>query len=147
MDDSEPLTPEELDFRRDPSVTPLGDGRYVVATARDDPPTPGGRTSRTRREAGQSDSEERSDGDSAAGMSAETETVDSEDPDYFVRLAARTDEGTFETRVADDDIGAVCAAMLRWYARRVSPEDDPAEVLSVLLSRSEFAFTAPTADR
>ena len=51
MDDSEPLTPEELDFRRDPSVTALGDGRYVVATARDAAATAGGRTPRGRREA------------------------------------------------------------------------------------------------
>ncbi|MDS0298520.1 hypothetical protein NDI76_07185 [Halogeometricum sp. S1BR25-6] len=158
MDDSEPLTPDELDFRRDPSVTALSDGRYVVATARDAATTAGDRTRRGRRETrtlAQTDDQQRSadstatetEAESEAGGSEEKEKEKEERPDYFVSLAARTDEGTFETRVADDDIGAVCAAMLRWYARRVAPEDDPAEVLSVLLARSEFSFTAPTADR
>ncbi|ELZ26254.1 hypothetical protein C474_21196 [Halogeometricum pallidum JCM 14848] len=154
MDDSEPLAPEELDFRRDPSVTALGDGRYVVATARDDPATARrDRTPRTRRgeDIGTGGQRRSKNERSRENESAETETADSdgegERPDYFVSIAARTDEGTFDAHLDGDDIGAVFAAMLRWYARCVSPEDDPAEVLSVLLSRSALSLTAPTADR
>lgn len=154
MDDSEPLAPEELDFRRDPSVTALGDGRYVVATARDDPATarrdPAPRTRRGE-EVGTNGQRRSEDERSKENESAETETtasdVEGERPDYFVSLAARTDEGTFDAHLDGDDIGSVFDSMLRWYARRVSPEDDPAEVLSVLLSRSDLSLTAPTADR
>ncbi|MUV58789.1 hypothetical protein [Halogeometricum sp. CBA1124] len=158
MDDSPYLTPAELDFRRDPSVTALGDGRYVVAT---DPPDDAAKTPD-----GDSDAAGRPDAPSArptgeldtdggvavadpgavtneagsvAAESAKADATD-ESPEYFLDVAARTDEGEFDARFESDDIGVVCAAMLRWYARRVSPEDDPKKVLSVVLSRSEFAL-------
>jgi hypothetical protein len=168
MDDSPYLTPAELDFRRDPSVTALGDGRYVVAT---DPPDDATGT-RDR----DSDAAERPDASSprrtgeldtdggvavdgvdavtddpgtVASVPADADETDAdaadtdartESSDYFVDVAVRTDEGEFDARFESDDIGAVCASMLRWYARRVSPDDDPKKVLSVLLSRSEFAL-------
>lgn len=168
MDDSPYLTPAELDFRRDPSVTALGDGRYVVAT---DPPDDAAKTPD-----GDSDAAGRPDAPSArptgeldtdggvavadpgavtneagavAAESAKADATDAEpadadatdeSPEYFLDVAARTDEGEFDARFESDDIGVVCAAMLRWYAQRVSPEDDPKKVLSVLLSRSEFAL-------
>jgi hypothetical protein len=151
MDDSPYLTPAELDFRRDPSVTALGDGRYVVAT---DPPDDAAKTPD-----GDSDAAGRPDAPSArptgeldtdggvavpdpGAVAAESAKADATDeaPEYFLDVAVRTDEGEFDARFESDDIGVVCAAMLRWYARRVSPDDDPKKVLSVLLSRSEFAL-------
>ncbi|SFR44018.1 DUF7500 family protein [Halogeometricum limi] len=177
--DREPLTPDELDFRRDDRVTALGDGRYVVATSTDPAPTPRRPLSTgVRGRPGDVDAEtdvgtDAADADTETDVDAETDGgVDTagngadaaatptavpdetalaresrDDPKYFVELAARTDEGTFETRIDGDDIGAVCASMLRWYARQVSPSDDPKKVLSVLLSRSEFGLRGPTADR
>ena len=169
MDDRPYLTPEELDFRRDASVTSLGDGRYVIATDGDGAARPhrpsraGGepetdsetttervdasaKSDETASEARETTSESRESTSEADEPPAETGERDAR-PDYFVSLAARTDEGTFDTRLAGDDIGAVCASMLRWYARCVSPDDDPAEVLSILLSRSGLGVRDPAADR
>lgn len=172
MEDRTYLTLQELDFRSDECVTELGDGRYVVATDDGGSETtrpagrPERRTDRGRpeRRTDRDRPERRTDRDRPA--SDRPATNRSETPDagrratrsrrdpperdesaYFVSLAARTDEGTFDTRIEGDDIGAVCASMLRWYARRVSPHDDPQKVLSVLLSRAELDLTDPAADR
>lgn len=155
MDDRPYLTPAELDFRRDESVTALGDGRYVVATDAQSatgnpgrsPSESGSRASRRRTDHGASavhptDGPSAEEGVSPDGTTGERpndeDDADESTPAYFADVTVRTDEGEFDARFEDDDIGAVCASLLRWYARRVAPDDDPEEVLSILLSRSAF---------
>jgi hypothetical protein len=152
MEDRPYLTPAELDFRRDPSVTALGGDRYVVATdPPDDAPEASERASAaTGRRDARDDGPAReptadggavvADADATDGSPANESLTDGPRTDYFADIAVRTDEGEFDARFEGDDIGAVFASMLRWYARRVSPDDDPKKVLSVLLSRSEFAL-------
>lgn len=160
MDDRDYLTPAELDFRRDPSVTALGGDRYVVAT--DAPADSATHRSATRRQNAPASDESRTgrldtDGGVAVAESTTFENRPDSDggsepasaspgdaatsgADYFVDIAVRTDEGTYDTRFEGDDIGEVCASMLRWYAGHVSPTDDPKNVLSVLLSRSDLSL-------
>lgn len=157
MEDRPYLTPAELDFRRDESVTALGDGRYVVATAgaASSASSTAARGDRRDTRADRAPATDRgargnrgrtldTDGGVAAADDTDSRGAASPDrtdridrPDYFVDLSVRTDAGTFDTRVEGDDIGEVFASMLRWYARRVSPDDDPERVLSILRSRSE----------
>lgn len=66
---------------------------------------------------------------------------------YYLELGARTDVAEDETVVEGDDIGAVFADALRWYARRVAPSEDPATVVEVLLDGTEFAVTDRAPDR
>lgn len=131
MTDRTYVTPDELNFTEDDSVRELGDDRYVVAVGGD-----GGRA-----------------GDGSELGRRTTREVDSQGggpPDsdrYYLELGARTDVAEDETVVAGDDIGAVLADALRWYARRVAPSEDPKTVVSALLSNTEFAVTDRVRDR
>ncbi|SFG06473.1 hypothetical protein SAMN04488063_1311 [Halopelagius inordinatus] len=131
MTDRTYVTPDELDFTEDDSVRELGDDRYVVAVDGD-----GGRPEAAA-EPGRRAVEER----------ASTDDESSDSDRYYLELGARTDVAEDETVVAGDDIGAVFADALRWYARRVAPSERPQKVVNVLLSDTEFAVTDRVRDR
>lgn len=137
MTDRTYVTPDELDFTEDDSVRELGDDRYVVAVDGD-----GGRAG---------DANPGADADEPGLRAArESRSRGGESPGsdrYYLELGARTDVAEDETVVAGDDIGAVFADALRWYARRVAPSEDPKKVVSVLLSDTEFAVTDRVPDR
>lgn len=135
MTDRTYVTPEELDFTEDDSVRELGDDRYVVAVDGDGD---GGRAADATNadEPGRRAAQEGSRGGESSGSDR-----------YYLELGARTDVAEDETVVAGDDIGAVFADALRWYARRVAPSEDPKKVVSVLLADTEFAVTDRVPDR
>ncbi|RDI70777.1 DUF7500 family protein [Halopelagius longus] len=169
MTDRTYLTPDELDFASDDSVRELGDGRYVVAVGGDagGGDANGGNRRRTERERRVAPENGATDGETTAGAKIEGETRDGESAEpkatdggttdgtpetseagrYYLELGARTDVAEDETVVEGDDIRAVFADALRWYARRVAPSEDPATVVEVLLDETEFAVTDRVPDR
>jgi hypothetical protein len=125
------LTPDELSFAGDDRVRTLGDDRYVVAaTGSGD-----GRGERTAQSGDPSGPREETAG--ATPEADDSAGAPSRDR-YFIDVRVRTDEGTDAVCVDGDDLRDVFVRTLRWYARRVSPEDDPATVVDVLLSGTEF---------
>ncbi|SFL11124.1 hypothetical protein SAMN04487950_2518 [Halogranum rubrum] len=114
------VTPDELDYRNSERVTLLDNGRFIVHTG---------------------------DGEVPADLSFNPEptpvrTVIDELADdvapYAIDITAKTDYGVDRHRVADVDLQRVFVDMLRWYATRVEPTMDPAEVIDVLLRGTEF---------
>jgi hypothetical protein len=57
---------------------------------------------------------------------------------YTVDVTAKTDHGVASHAVASNDVSETFEELLRWYASRVAPDDDPAEVVEVLLAASDF---------
>lgn len=131
MTDRTYVTPDELDFTEDDSVRELGDDRYVVAVDGD-----GGHPEATAEP-------ERVAAEQRAPRGGESTDSDR----YYLEIGARTDVAEDETVVAGDDIGAVFADALRWYARRVAPSERPRKVVEVLLSDTEFAVRDRVRDR
>jgi hypothetical protein len=140
------LTRDELEFADDDRVRSLGDDRYVVATG------DGADDARVDSEEAATADDVRADG-AAATRRGETADGDgtrrNSEPDpeawgpqrrgrYVVDLRVRTDEGADAARFDGEDIREVFERALRWYARRVSPDDDPRTVLDVLLAGTEF---------
>ncbi|WP_254546266.1 DUF7500 family protein [Halomarina pelagica] len=57
---------------------------------------------------------------------------------YAVDVAVKTDRGVADERFRANDVRAIFADLLRWYVERLAPEDDPAEVLDLLLETTDI---------
>lgn len=57
---------------------------------------------------------------------------------YTVDVTAKTDSGVASHSVASNDVSETFEGLVRWYASQVAPDEDPAEVVDVLLAASDL---------
>ena len=117
-----PLDPEELSLDDD-RVRSLGNERFVV--------NPEGT-------------------EQAAPQESDAETPDTEHTDpqlaklagldgaYALAIAARTDQSEATFAVGSNDVSSTFESFLRWYAKQISGDSSPEDVLAVLVRNSSL---------
>lgn len=57
---------------------------------------------------------------------------------YTVDVTAKTDHGVASHSIASNDVSETFEELVRWYASQVAPDEDPADVVDVLLAASDL---------
>jgi len=154
------MDPDELDIRGRDGVDETDDGRYVISTGgeadldprddgRDDgtdgghgdgtedgrEADPGGVADGSTRAASVASASHDADGDPLDAVAAELDAL-SASHGFALALAAGGETDTL--RVASGDPTDTLATALRWYARRVNPDEPAEETIAALLASSNL---------
>jgi len=117
-----PLDPEELSLDDD-RVRSLGDERFVVNPEGTEQPAP------PESEA------EPADADSVDPLLAKLEGLDGA---YALTVAARTEQSAATFAVGSNDVSSTFESFIRWYAKQISDDATPEDVLAVLVRNSSL---------
>ena len=117
-----PLDPEELSLDDD-RVRSLGGERFVV--------NPEG----TEQTAPPESKDEPADADSVDPLLAKLEGLDGA---YALTVAARTEQSASTFAVGSNDVSSTFESFIRWYAKQISDDATPEDVLAVLVRNSSL---------
>jgi len=117
-----PLDPEELSLDDD-RVRSLGDERFVV--------NPEG----TEQPAAPEPDEEPTE---AAAVDPRLAKLEGLDGAYALTVAARTEQSESTFAVGSNDVSSTFESFIRWYAKQISDDSSPEDVLAVLLQNSSL---------
>ncbi|MDZ7746895.1 MAG: hypothetical protein U5K28_10455 [Halobacteriales archaeon] len=117
-----PLDPETLSLD-DNRIRSLGNERFVVSaegSEQSEPPEPD------------------DDAEDAESIDPRLAKLDGLDGAYALTVAARTTQSEATFAVGSNDVSATFESFIRWYAKQISDDSAPEDVLAVLLRNSSL---------